>query len=536
MNSMVNNIGQQQNNTDEMSQLMQNVYNKIGLKNDVEDKELIDHLERASVEIKELLSTSFGPWGLNKLITNHVGDVYLTNDGKTIIKEMDVLHPIVTSLNDLSKSMDRSCGDGTKTAVILASNLIINAIKLVRTGVHPTTIIKGYKIALNKVYELIEFNSITAKSYDETYAAILSASFAKGIELDQAKKLSTIVVDVIEHLTTISPDGYLDLEENVKIMKKVGGPDIVHLNGVILDETPARFDMPESVSNPNILILNYDLKVKSEFINSKRNISMDSIETAHMFNEENKKILDGFADKIINCNANVVFCEGDVDPQIESRLVKNNILMFKKLKNKDLESISKATGTQIMSIKDNLEPHYLGRANGVEVTKKCGEHFVFINVENQMISTILIWEPFKYALEKVEEAADDALNTAAFILKNKKLVTGGGGIEFVLSQMLKNYATTIKGKEQLAVIEYANALEEIPRILASNEGMNVIDSMVKMSNFYKKGLNPRIDTSRSVTENNPLVYDSASIKKLAVISATETATSVLRIDKILLKK
>ena len=536
MSSVINNVGQQENNMDDIYQLAESVRKKIGIKEDVEDEELIDHLEKAASEIKELLSTSFGPRGLNKLIVNHVDDIYLTNDGKTIIKEMDVLHPIVTSLKELAMSMDRACGDGTKTAVILASGLIINAVKLIKLGIHPTTIIKGYQLALNKAYEILEYSSKTATSYEDSYAAILSATVGKGIELDQAEKLSTIVVDVVEHLKTLSTDGYLDLNENVKIMKKVGGPEIVHLNGVILDETPARFDMPELVVEPKVLILNYDMKLKSEFVNSRHNISMDSIETAYLFEEERKRILGGFAEKIINSGANVVFCEGDVDSHVEASLVKNNILMFKKLKMKDLESISKATGAGIMSIRDDLEPYYLGRADKVEVKRKCGEDFAFISVKDQKISTILIWEPVKYGLEKVEEAADDALNTAAFILKNKMLVTGGGGIEFEVSQMLRTYASTIEGKEQLAVTEYANALEDIPRMLAKNMGMNVIDSMTKMSNFYNKGLDARIDMSRKVTENNPLVYDSATIKKLTVISATETANSVLRIDKIMLKK
>jgi len=536
MSSMINNVGQQQNKMDDIYRLAQSVRQKIGIKGDVEDKELIDHLETASSEIKELLSSSFGPMGLNKLIINHVDDVYLTNDGKTIIEQMDVLHPIVTSLKELSRSMDKSCGDGTKTAVILASSLIINAVKLIKMGVHPTTIIKGYKLALNKAYELLELNSITARSYDDSYAAILSATVSKGIEFDQAEVLSTIVVDVVEHLRALSDDGYLDLDENVKIMKKVGGPEIVHLNGVILDETPARFDMPQSLIEPRILILNYDVKLKSAFINSSHNISMDSIETAYLFEEERKRILGSFAEKIINTGANVVFCEGDVDSHIEECLVKNNILMFKKLKMKDLKSISMATGAEIMSIRDDLDEQHLGRADKVEVKKRCGEDFAFISANDQKFSTILIWEPVKYALEKVEEAADDALNTAAFILKNKMVVTGGGGIEFELSQMLRNYASTIEGKEQLAVIEYANALEEIPRILAKNMGMNVIDSMTRMSHFYNKGLAARVDRSRKITENVPLVYDSATIKKLAIISATETANSVLRIDKIVLKK
>ncbi|MFP4655006.1 MAG: TCP-1/cpn60 chaperonin family protein [Methanohalobium sp.] len=521
---------------DSLEGLVQHAQKKVGIENTVEEQELMKHLESVCSQITDMLSSSFGPKGFNKIIINPVNDIYLTSDGKTILNETDILHPVVTSLKNLADSMDRTCGDGTKTAVLLAAALVNNAVGLINRGIHPTTIINGYQKALNKSYEILQFESKSVKSQDDIYSAILSASSSKGVETHQAEKLAKIMLEAVNRLNTNSEDADLDLNDNVRIIKKIGPSEIVALNGIILDEKPARFEMPDYLSSPDIVILNYDLKVNSEFLNPQHNINMDTFETAYQFEESRKSILKNYADKIIKSGAGVVFCEGDVDPYIESLLVENNILMFKKMKVKDIEILSRITGAEIVTIRDDLNLSSLGKADNIEVKKKYGEYLVYVTANSQMMTTILIWEPVKYNLEKVEEAADDALNNAAFISRNRSVVTGGGGIEFELSQMLKLYASTIEGKEQLAVIEYANALEKIPRILAANMGLNSVDSIASLQYYYNKGIDARIDVSRKVVKNSPAVYDSTTIKKLAVISATETANSILRIDKIVPKR
>jgi chaperonin GroEL (HSP60 family) len=240
--------------------------------------------------------------------------------------------------------------------------------------------------------------------------------------------------------------------------------------------------------------------------------------------------------RIINSGANLVFCEGTVDESVEDSLAKHGILLFQKLKVRDMEMVSKATGASILSIRDDIMPHNLGFADEAKVEKRNNEHFLFLSVSDQLISTIMIWEPFSYGLEKIEEAVDDAVNNAAFILKNPLAVRGGGDLEFVVSQMLRQYSSTIEGKEQLAVIEYANALEEIPRTLARNAGLNEVDTIAKMLSSYNKGIDCRIDLAREVVANNPPVYDSFNIKQMAIIAATEAVSNMLRIDKIVLKK
>lgn len=519
---------------DGMAKLAKTVREKILINEPVKEDGLIDQLEQAATEIDDLLGSSFGPRGMNKIIVNPVGDIFVTSDGKVILKEMDVLHPIVTTLKKLAEAMDKACGDGTKTAVIFASNLIKNAIKLVRVGVHQTVIIEGYELALQKAYEMLQY-SIKQATEEDVRTTILCSAMGKGMERYQAEAITEIVLKVITHLNE-KQKGRLDLNRNVKILKKTGGPEILALEGLILDEKPAREDMPKAFENPAVLVTNYDLKIKSGYLNPQHNLRMNSVQTALLFEEKKKEMCRKIARKIINSGANVLFSEGDIDPQIETMLRDNNILAFKKLKIKDLERLAEATGTTLIAQQDEIYPEDLGKADSIKVEKKNGENFVFVTVRERGIASILIREPVKYGLDKVEEAIDDALNNAAFLLKNKEIVNGGGAIEFELAHMLRLFASTQSGKKQLAVQAYAEALEKIPETLARNLGMSSVDALVQMRNAYSSGREARIDISGKITDKGYPVYDSAAVKKLAIIAGTETARNVLRIDEIVPKR
>jgi chaperonin GroEL (HSP60 family) len=536
MSSMVNYPQSTANELDSMDALKASVRARIGIEGDVKGDDLIFHMESVSSDVKYLIASSFGPRGLNKLIANPSGDIIMTNDGRTIIQEVDVLHPVVTSMKSLAKSMDKACGDGTKGAVLFATSLIENAAQLARQGMHPSTIIKGYQMALNKAYDILEYATTLASSHEAMYSVIENASLSKGVEVEQAKMIADTVLQTVERLKELGEDAYIDLNEYVKVTKKVGGPDMNCISGIILDEAPERMDVTTHFKDAKILILNYNTKFESKIINSQHNIHLDGFDCSNIFENAQLRVLKELAKKIVDSGADVVLCEGKVDPSIEGTLAKNDILLYRKLQMKDLVKISKATGASILSIKDDILPEDLGDADEVKVDKRCDEYFLSIYVKNQPMSSIVIWEPFKYGLGKVEEAVDDALNNAAFMLKNPVVVKGGGWIEFEIAQMLRKYATTVVGKEQLAIVAYADALEEIPRTLARNMGMDVIDSMASMSNYYNKGIDARIDMSREVVPNNPPVYDSASIKKLSLIAATEATNGVLRIDKILMRK
>jgi chaperonin GroEL (HSP60 family) len=521
---------------DSMDALRQSVRNRIGIKDDVEEDELIYQMLHASRDIKDLFASSFGPCGLSKIIISPTNDVYLTSDGKTIIEQIDVLHPVVTPLKEIAMSMDRVCGDGTKTAVILAASLIENAAKLVDYGLHPITIINGYQLALNKVYDILNYESIRIVSDNDLRSVLENVSLSKGVEPQKARIIADIVLKTFLKIRDIHSYDHIDLNEYVKIIKKVGGPSIESISGIVLDETPSRDDMPDYLENASVLMLNGNVRFENKIINSQHNIKINGFDDSMLLLQAQMRAVKVLSQKIIDSGANVVLCEGNVDEYVEDSLAKHGVLLFKKLKIKDMEMIAKATGANILSISDNIMPHDLGFAEEVKVEKRNYEYFLFISAKDQPISTILIWEPFRYGLDKIEEAVDDAINNAAFILHNPLVVKGGGDVEFVLSQMLRKYSTTVEGKEQLAVIEYANALEEIPRTLARNVGLNEVDAITKMLNSYNKGIDSRIDINRKVVANNPPVYDSSSIKQMAVIAATEAVSNMLRIDRIVLKK
>lgn len=524
------------NELESMASLRQSVRNRIGMEGELESDELLRHVKLASNDIKDLFASSFGPRGLNKIIISPTNDIYMTSDGKTIIEQIDVLHPVVSILKELARSMDKACGDGTKTAVIFAASLVDNAVKLIDYGVHPTTIIKGYQLALNKAYEILEYESIEADSEEDLHSVIENASMSKGLEYSQAKMIASVVLKTLSEIKHMDTDTHIDLNDYVKVIKKVGGPGMEWVHGVVLDERPARDDMQSHFKDAKVLLLNYNVKFESKIINSQRNLRVEGVENSLLLLHEQMRLVKLFSEKIIASKADLVLCEGDVDESIEEILAKHGILLFKKLKMKDIEKVAQATNANIISIKDEIGQDDLGFAHEVNVEKRSNEYFLSIIVQEQPISTIIIWEPFKYALEKVEEAVNDALNSAIFHQKQNQVVNGGGGIEFVVSQMLRGYASTFEGKEQLAVIEYANALEEIPRTLARNAGLNELDAMAEMLSNYSKAIDCRIDYNSKVTENYPPVYDSASIKKLCIIAATEATNNILRIDKIILKR
>jgi len=263
MSSMVDQAPAPGNELESMEALKASVRARIGIDEDVKGDDLIHHMESVSADVKDLISSSFGPRGLNKLIANPSGDIIMTNDGKTIIKEVDVLHPVVTSMKSLAMSMDKTCGDGTKGAVLFASSLIENASKLAREGIHPSTIIRGYQLALNKAYDILEFTTINGRSHEDMHSVIENASLSKGVEAEQAKMITDAVLKTVENLKELGEDSYVDLNDYVKVIKKVGGPDMNCVSGIVLDEAPDNTSVTTHFRGAKVLILNYNTNLRA---------------------------------------------------------------------------------------------------------------------------------------------------------------------------------------------------------------------------------------------------------------------------------
>ena len=523
--------------TDSGDDFVSQIHRRVAVDEPVKDDQLLFHIETMVTDIRKMIASSFGPCGMNKLIINPVGDVYMTSDGKTILKEIDVLHPAAVHLKRLGQSMDKACGDGTKLAVLLACSLIQNALPLLRKDVHPTIIIRGYELAMAKAYEMIEYVCEDADN-EMILAAVKSAAFGKGIPEAQAEQLAENVIQTVIEMEKISGSSFLDLERNVKVLKKTGAPDILSYQGVILDEASAREDMPQYVEAAGILLLRNELKVESGYINPEHFVRLTDPNMVFEMKNARKNIASEYAQKIIESGANVVFCEGEIDSVIEEELARHKILAFKRLKIKDMEYISLATGAEFKKIQDESfeMADGLGYADSIQIIKKRYDTLTYIQVKDQPVMTILIHEPMKYGLGKIEEAANDALNNAALMIKNPYVVTGAGGTEYFLARSLKMYAHTFEGKEQLAVSAFADSFEEAVKSLAKNIGMDVTDAVISLSAQQSEGVDARLDIGRCVIGNSPVVYDCATVKKYALVAATETVTNILRVDEILLKK
>jgi len=521
----------------QQDEFVRQIHERVAVDGPVEDDQLLFHIETMVTDIRKMLASSYGPCGMNKLVYGPAGDVYLTSDGKTIIKEIDILHPVAVSLKRLGQSMNKSCGDGTKTALLLACSLLKNALPLLRKKVHPSAIVYGYELAMGKAYEMLEY--ISEEADDKMiFSAVKSAAFGKGIDEDQAERIAGAMYAAVREMNALVGDSFLDLERNVKVLKKAGAPEVISISGVILDETPAREDMPKFIENPRVLLLRNDIKVESGYINPEHFVKIDSPQTAFAFANARRDAAAAYASKIVESGANLVFCEGEMDAVIEEILAQKKILAYKRLKMKDMEYISNATGADFMKIQDDAADMSLalGHADSIRVQKTRYETFAYLQAAGRPVITVLIHEPMKYGLGKIEEAADDALNNAALLLKNPYVVTGAGGTEYFLARSLRIYAHTLSGKEQLAVLAFSDAVEELAKSLAKNIGMDVIDAMIDLSAQQEQGIDARLDTDRHVIGNDPIVYDCATVKKYAVIAATETAMNILRVDEILLKK
>jgi chaperonin GroEL (HSP60 family) len=523
--------------TEETDELVRRIRERVAVDGSVEDDQLLFHIETMVTDIREMLASSFGPCGMNKLIYGPAGDVYMTSDGKTILKEIDLLHPVAVSLKRLGQSMDKACGDGTKTALLLACSLLKNALPLLRKKIHPSVIARGYEAAMGKAYEMTEF--VAEEANDAMIlSAVKSAAFSKGILEEQADRLSEAMLQAVLELDAQTGRSFLDLEKNVKILKKAGAPEIISFSGIILDETPARDDMPKYLQNPAVLLLRNDVKPESGYVNPQHSVRIDDPQTVFEFKNARKAAACAYAEKIIESGATLVFCEGDMDFHIEEALARQKILVYKRLKLKDMEYISTATGAEFMKINDSAEDmnRSLGTADDIRVVKKRYETFAFMKADNRPVITVLIREPMKYGLGKIEEAADDALNNAALLVKNPFVVTGAGGTEYFLSRALRIYANTADGKEQPVITAFADAVESLAKTLASNIGMDVTDAMIDLSSMQEDGIDARLDLSRHVIGNAPEVYDCATVKKYALVAATETVVNILRVDEILRKR
>ncbi len=489
--------------------------------------------------IANILKTTLGPKGMDKMLISDLGDIVITNDGATILEEMNIDHPAAKLMVEIAKTQDKEVGDGTTTSVVIAGNLLREASKLLDQNIHPTTIIKGYELASKKVDELLAKLSkkVDVKDKEALKKIALISMASKGIGSKEDKDhISNIIVDAVKQ---VSEDGEIDINL-IKIEKKAGGEvkDTKLINGILIDKEIVHSGMPREMNDAKIALINSALEIEKTETDAKINIT--SPEQMESFLKQEEKMLKEMVEKIKKTGANVVFCQKGIDDLAQHFLAKEGIIAVRRVKKSDMDKLARATGAKIATSLNDLSKEDLGYAGIVREEKIAGEEMVFVEkCKDPKSVTIFVRGGTEHVVNEVERAIKDSIGAVASTLEEGSYVTGGGSIEMELAKELTEYANEIGGREQLAIKAFADALESIPRTLAENAGMDVIDTVVALRSEHKNGnMNAGVDVMNGkIGDMEKIgVLEPTKVKKQAIASATETTRLILRIDDIISSK
>jgi thermosome len=489
----------------------------------------------AALAVANAVRSTLGPKGMDKMLIDGVGDIVITNDGATILKEMDIEHPAAKMMVEVAKTQDDEVGDGTTTAVVLGAELLKNAEGLLSKKVHATVIAEGYRHAAIKAIEILNSIAIPVKSTDTAMLTKIAHTAISGKNADVSKeKLCDIVVNAI--IRIIEPDGTVDIG-HVTVEKKVGGSvdDSMLVEGMVIDKERANPAMPKEVKNAKILLLNAAVEFKKTDVNAKINISRP--DEMQAFIDEDEHMVHTMADKVIASGANVVFCQKGIDDTAQHYLSKAGILAVRRVKKSDIENLARATGATIVNSLDAITKNDLGTAGLVEEKKLSNEELIFVSkCKNPKAVSIIIRGGTEHVVDELERAIHDALMVVSVVIKDKKVVAGGGAPEVEVAIQLRKWAAEEIGRSQLAVEAFASAMEVIPRSLAENSGLDPIDMLVALRSAHEAGktnFGLDVDAAQPADMVKAGVVEPLRVKTQAINSAAEAAVMILRIDDII---
>jgi thermosome len=487
--------------------------------------------------IAEAIKTTLGPRGMDKMLIDSLGDITITNDGAAILDEIEVEHPAAKMMVEVAKTQDDMVGDGTTTAVVLAGELLRKAEELLNQNVHPTVIVSGYRKAVSKAIETLNKIGIPVDLEDrKTLRQIAMTAMASKAVGGAKEHLAEIAIDAVKQIAEKRGDKWVADIDNVQIMKKEGKSifDTQLVRGVVLDKEVVHPGMPKRIENAKIALVNVPLEVEKTEFNAE--IRIRSPEQMKAFLDQETKILQDMVQKVKASGATVLFAQKGIDDMAQHFLAKEGILAARRVKESDMEKLAKATGGRIVTNLDDLKAKDLGYAKLVEERKIGDDKMTFIkDCKNPRAVAILIRGGAERIIEEAERSIHDALCVVRDVVEEPKAVAGGGAPEIEVARILKDYAETLPGREQLAVLSYAEALESIPETLAENAGLDPIDMISELRARHEKGeVWAGIDVLNGRTENmNKLeVLEPLSVKKQIIKSATEAATMILKIDDI----
>jgi len=488
--------------------------------------------------VAELVKTSLGPRGLDKMLVDSLGDVTITNDGATILKEIDTQHPAAKMMVEISKTIDTEVGDGTTSSVVFAGALLEKAEKLLEKDVHSTVIIDGYQAASEKALELLAKLAKTVKPDDrESLIKIAKTSMQSKLVSEDSAPLSKLVVDSILKIAEKDGDKYSVDLDNLKVEKKAGGSidDTSLINGIVLDKEIVHSGMPTKIEKARIALVNAALEVEKTEMSAEIRIS-DPTQMQQFLEEENK-MLKSMVDKIHNIGANVLICQKGIDDIAQHYLSKHGILSVRRVKESDMTKLAKATSGRISTNLDDISANDLGSAEIVHQKKVESDKWVFIEgCKNPRSVTVLIRGGSQRVVDEADRSIHDALMVVKDVVEKPSIVAGGGSPEAYLATELNEWTGSSEGREQLAIKQYAEALESIPLTIAENAGMDPIDSLITLRANQSNGKQTVGINAREGKIGNMFsldIVEPLAVKEQIIKSATEAACMILRIDDVI---
>jgi thermosome len=489
--------------------------------------------------VAETVKSTLGPCGMDKMLVSGMGDVAITNDGATIMKELDVQHPAAKMLVEVAKAQDKEVGDGTTSAVILAGELLAKAEGLLDKNIHPTVIIEGYKKASEEAQKILQTIAIPVAIDDEKSLKEIAVTSISSKSINVAEDLfAKIIVDSVKQVAEKVEDKYIADIDLIKIVKKHGKSldETELVKGMVLDKEIASSGMPKLVDGAKIALLNAKIEIEKTEFDAKINI--ESPDQMKLFLDEEERMLKDMVASVTKSGANVIFCEKGIDDMALHFLGKAGVIAVKSVSSSDMEKLAKATGAQIVASVKELAADVLGKAKRVEEVKIGDDKLLYIrDCKNPKAVTIVIRGASGHVLDEAERSLHDGLCVVRNVIEDGKIVAGGGAPEAELSKGLKAFAVKVGGREQLAIEAFAEAIEEIPLTLAENAGLDPIDIMVALRSEHQKkdsktfGID--VTTGKIVDMCTKNVVEPLRVKQQAIKSATEATNMILKIDDLI---
>ena len=488
--------------------------------------------------VADLVKSSLGPRGLDKMLVDSLGDVTITNDGATILKEIDVQHPAAKMIVEISKTVDNEVGDGTTSSVVFGGTLLARAQDLLKKDVHSSIIVDGFQAAADKTLEIYSELSKKIKPDDrESLLKIATTSMQSKLISEDSGVLSKIVVDSILSIATKKDDEYTVDLENIKVEKKTGGSitDTQIIKGIVLDKEIVHSGMPTKIEKAKIALVNSALEIEKTEMSSEIRITDPT--QMQMFLEEENRMLKTMVDKLHDIGTNVLICQKGIDDIAQHFLAKHGIMAVRRVKESDMIKLAKATGGRVISNLDDLTEHDLGTADLAQQKKVESDKWVFIEgCKHPQSVTMLIRGGSQRVIDEVDRSIHDSLMVVKDVIEKPEIVAGGGAPEAFAASQLKDWADNFDGREQLAIKKYAEALEIIPLTIAENAGMDPIDTMATLRAKQNQGQKWTGIDARNTKISDMLsidVIEPIAVKEQIIKSATEAACMILRIDDVI---